>query len=82
MDTTERKATFNLAPFRNDLEDKSHPQSLCCLLELGSTSSLDAQQKIFLLDLVALDWDDRRTSPAYLLGFNFSAYDPSVYHNF
>ena len=82
MDTTERTATFNLSPFKNDYDPESQPYSLCYLHIDNTNSSEEAINKLFLRKPRLLEWDDYpKTKEQYFYGFNFSKYDKNIYTN-
>ena len=82
MDTTERTATFNLNPFKNN-NDINATDSLCYLNIIGANNSSEALFNIFLRKPNLLEWEEYpRTSYEYFLGFDFSKYDNNIYKYF
>ena len=82
MDTTERTATFNLSPFKNDFDPISQPYSLCYLHIENTKNSEEAIHKLFLRKPRLLEWDDYpKTKTNYFYGFNFSKFDETIYNN-
>lgn len=82
MDTTERTATFNLSPFKNDFDPISQPYSLCYLHIENTKTSEEAINKLFLRKPRLLEWDDYpKTKTNYFYGFNFSKFDKNIYAN-
>ena len=79
MDTTERTATFNLSPFKNDTDLEGN-YSLCYLHIKNSKDTYDAMDKLFLKKPYLLKWKDYpKTNESYFYGFDFSKYNKSVY---
>ena len=79
MDTTERTATFNLSPFKNN-NDISGLNSLCYLNIINTKNSSEALFNIFLREPNLLEWEEYpRTSKEYFLGYDFSKYDKDIY---
>lgn len=81
MDTTERTATFNLSPFKNDTDIEGN-YSLCYLHIKNSKDTYDAMDKLFLKKPYLLKWKDYpKTNESYFYGFDFSKYNKSIYKN-